>query len=65
MRADIAAKYLETEGKIPVIRDMLGRLGSEHYEVVERDLTSASDFARHDPIKLGRLVEDFIEGWIK
>ena len=62
---DLAEKYLKTEGKIPVIRDMLGRLGNESYSVIERDLTSKADFARHDPKKFMGVFSDFIKGWIQ
>jgi uncharacterized cofD-like protein len=62
---DLAEKYLKTEGKIPVIRDMLGRLGTEGYTVIERDLTSKVDFARHDPKKFMGVFTDFMKGWIQ
>ncbi len=44
---------------------MLGRLGNEGYTVIERDLTSKSDFARHDPKKFMGVFSDFMKGWIK
>ena len=64
LRADLVAKY-QAEGKSPVIlrdRDALMRRG---IKLVERDFTSATDYIRHDPIKLARTVEDFARGWIK
>jgi uncharacterized cofD-like protein len=62
---EIADKYLKTEWKIPVARDMLGRLRDKGYRVIERDLTSESDFARHDPKKFMRVFLDFMKGWIQ
>jgi uncharacterized cofD-like protein len=65
IRKDLVEKYAEEEKKYPVrIRDAEGFLNAG-YRVVERDLASETDYIRHDPKKLGRVIEDFVEGWIK
>lgn len=62
----LAEKYLRTEKKFPVVlTDAHRDSKTDQYTLIERDLASESDFARHDPKKLGRVMVDFLEGWIK
>ncbi len=63
--SELAAKYLQTESKFPVTLGKEHRQGNNGYAIVERNLASESDFVRHDPRKLGRVMVDFLEGWIK
>lgn len=62
---ELAHKYVETEGKIPVVLGDFSQFQEKSYKIIERDLSSKTDFIRHDPEKLGRVINDFIEGWIK
>jgi len=62
---NLAEKYFQTENKFPVILSDTHRKNNEGYSIIERDLASEHDFVRHDPKKLGRVMQDFLEGWIK
>ncbi|MDQ1344357.1 MAG: putative gluconeosis factor [Patescibacteria group bacterium] len=61
----LAEKYAQKEGKFPV------RIGNPEFlrkkgcRIVERDLASERDYIRHDPKKLSKVIEDFVNGWIK
>lgn len=35
------------------------------YKVIERDFIDESDYVRHNPIKLSKIIIDIAEGWIK
>ncbi len=61
----LAEKYLQTENKFPVVLSEKHRMADLKYSIIERNLASESDFVRHDPKKLGRVMIDFLEGWIK
>ncbi|MDD2745386.1 MAG: YvcK family protein [Candidatus Gracilibacteria bacterium] len=62
---NLAEKYFQTENKFPVILSDLHRKNPQGYTIIERDLASEHDYVRHDPKKLGRVMQDFLEGWIK
>lgn len=61
----LAEKYLQTENKFPVVLSEKHRMADLKYSIIERNLASESDFVRHDPKKLGQVMIDFLEGWIK
>lgn len=64
IREDLAEKYAKEEGKYPVrIRDAENL--RKRCRIVERDLASEKDYIRHDPKKLAKVIEDFVNGWIK
>ncbi len=65
IRPDLAEKYEQTEGKIPVVRGDDSLYTKTSYRVIERDLTSIHDYVRHDPKKIGQVILDFVQGWIK
>ena len=61
----LAEKYLTTENKFPVKLGIQEKTKKMGYDIIERDLASEHDYVRHDPKKLGRVMMDFLEGWIK
>ena len=62
---DIVERYKIEENKKPLkIKDLSLFLG-KNYKLIERDLVSNTDYARHDPNKLIRVLDDIITGWIK
>lgn len=61
----LAEKYLTTENKLPVKLGIQEKTKKMGYDIIERDLASEHDYVRHDPKKLGRVMMDFLEGWIK
>lgn len=64
LRDDLLDKY-RAEGKTPVrLRDR-NQLVSKGIKIIERDLSSETDYIRHDPRKLAQTIEDFASGWIK
>ena len=65
IREELVEKYEETERKTPVFVKDVSSFYEKSYKIVQRDLTSEVDFIRHDGEKLGRVIRDFIEGWIK
>ena len=64
LRDDLLDKY-RAEGKAPVRFRDREALAQRGIKIVERDLSSATDYIRHDPRKLAQTVEDFASGWIK
>lgn len=50
---------------MPVILSDIHAFQKRGYRVIERDMTSDTDFARHDPKKLGNVISDFIHQWIR
>lgn len=65
IREELKQKYKETENKMPVILSDIHAFQKRGYRVIERDMTSDTDFARHDPKKLGNVISDFIHQWIR
>jgi 2-phospho-L-lactate transferase/gluconeogenesis factor (CofD/UPF0052 family) len=62
---DIVDRYKREENKKPLkIKDCSLFLGKS-YKLIERDLVSNTDYARHDPNKLNKVLDDIITGWIK
>lgn len=65
IREDLSKKYEREENKLPVRIGDPGAIRQRGYRVVERDLASERDYIRHDPKKLSKVIEDFVNGWIK
>ncbi len=62
---DIVTKYKTEENKKPLkIKDANLFLGKS-YKIIERDIVNDDDYVRHDPMKLGKILEDIVNGWIK
>ena len=62
---EIVTKYKEEENKKPLkIKDPTLFLGKS-YKLIERDIVNDDDYVRHDPIKLGKILEDIVGGWIR
>ena len=62
---DIIEKYKREENKKPVkIKDHT-LFAKKHYTIIERDIINDDDYVRHDPIKLAKVVDDIVAGWIK
>lgn len=62
---DLLKKYFETEKKSPVMIGDIAGFSHENYKIVERDLVNDTDFVRHHPLKLGAVMRDIVEGWVK
>ncbi len=65
IREELARKYEAEENKYPVKIGDVQTLLKKGCRVVERDFASERDYIRHDPKKLSRVIEDFVNGWIK
>lgn len=62
---DIIRKYRQEENKRQLtITDYLPFQGKS-YKVIERNLVNDDDYIRHDPLKLGKILNDIMNGWIK
>ncbi|MDD2487816.1 MAG: YvcK family protein [Candidatus Gracilibacteria bacterium] len=62
---ELILKYKNEENKKPVkIKDM-SVFSDMNYKIIERDLVNEDDYIRHNSKKLGAVVNDFINGWIK
>lgn len=62
---ELAAKYKEKENKKPVKLKDATLFEEKDYKVVERDLLNENDYVRHSSEKLGEVISDIVEGWIK
>lgn len=61
---DLVAKY-KKEGKKPVKLKAEHDFSGKHYKIIERDFLDESDYVRHNPEKLSKVLVDIVEGWIK
>lgn len=62
---DIVDRYKREENKKPLKIKDCSLFHGKSYKLIERDLVSNTDYARHDPNKLNRVLDDIITGWIK
>jgi len=62
---DMVEKYKKEDGKKPVKLKHKKDFKGKKYKVLERDLLHETDFIRHSPQKIGKVIEDIVEGWIK
>lgn len=58
-------KYYRWEKKRPVLIGDVQDYVDESFKLVERDLVSETDYVRHHPQKLGAVMRDIVEGWVK
>ncbi|MBB1565108.1 YvcK family protein [Candidatus Gracilibacteria bacterium] len=61
---ELVEKY-KKEGKKPVKKKEEQDFSGKHYKVIERDFLDESDYVRHNPSKLAKVLVDIVEGWIK
>lgn len=62
---EIIEKYKREENKKPVKIKDIGEFKNKHYKIIERDIVNDEDYVRHDPMKLAKILEDIVGGWIK
>lgn len=62
---DIVIKYKTEENKRPLKIKDYSLFESKSYKVIEWDIVNDDDIVRHEPIKLGKVLEDIVGGWIK
>lgn len=62
---DIVDRYKKEENKKPLKIKDCSLFHGKNYKLIERDLVSNTDYARHDPNKLNKVLDDIITGWIK
>ena len=61
---ELVEKY-KKEWKKPVKKKEEQDFSGKHYKVIERDFLDESDYVRHNPSKLAKVLVDIVEGWIK
>ena len=62
---EVVIKYKTEENKRPLkVKDYSLFLG-KWYKIIERDIVNDADYVRHNPLKLARILEDIVGGWIK
>jgi hypothetical protein len=62
---EVVEKYKAEENKKPLKIKDYGLFANKTYKVIERDIVNDEDFVRHNPIKLAKILEDIVNGWIK
>lgn len=62
---ELIRKYQREENKQPVRITDMSLFTNVPYKIIERDVVNEQDYIRHDPEKLSKVINDFIEGWIK
>lgn len=62
---ELVEKYKEEEWKKPVkLKDWM-EFASRRFKVIESDFINESDFVRHDPQKLAKILMEICRGWIR
>ncbi|MDP2091316.1 MAG: YvcK family protein [Candidatus Gracilibacteria bacterium] len=62
---EMEEKYKKEESKTPVKVKNIKDFKDKSYKIIERDLLNENDYVRHSPIKIAKVIEDMVEGWIK
>jgi uncharacterized cofD-like protein len=62
---EVVEKYKAEESKKPLKIKDYSLFANKSYKVIERDIVNDEDFVRHNPIKLAKILEDIVNGWIK
>jgi uncharacterized cofD-like protein len=62
---EVVVKYKTEENKKPLKIKDPSLFVDKWYKVIEWDMVNDDDFVRHDPMKLAKVLEDIIQGWIK
>lgn len=62
---DIIKKYREEENKRQLTITDYSPFREKSYKIIERNLVNGDDYIRHDPVELGKILNDIMNGWIK
>ncbi len=62
---DVVIKYKTEENKRPLKIKDHSLFEWKWYKVIEWDMVNDDDIVRHDPMKLAKVLEDIVNGWIK
>ncbi len=62
---EILLKYKTEESKNPLKIKDPSLFVDKSYKVIEWDMVNDDDIVRHDPLKLAKVLEDIVGGWIK
>ena len=62
---DVVIKYKIEENKKPLKIKDHSLFEWKWYKIIEWDMVNDHDIVRHDPIKLAKVIEDIVSGWIK
>lgn len=62
---EVTEKYKDEENKRPLKIKDYEQFLNKSYKVIERDIVNDDDFVRHDPHKLGKIIDDIVDGWIQ
>jgi uncharacterized cofD-like protein len=62
---EVVEKYKREENKKPLKIKDYSLFLDKSYKVIERDIVNDDDYIRHNPLKLAKILEDIVGGWIK
>lgn len=62
---DVVIKYKIEENKKPLKIKDHSLFEWKWYKIIEWDMVNDYDIVRHDPMKLAKVIEDIVSGWIK
>ncbi len=62
---EIVVKYKVEENKRPLKIKDYSLFKWKWYKIIEWDIVNDDDIIRHDPMKLAKVLEDIVSGWIK
>lgn len=62
---EVVEKYRVEENKKPLKIKEPNIFLDKSYKIIERDIVNDDDYVRHNPLKLAKILEDIVGGWIK
>lgn len=62
---EVVEKYRAEESKKPLKIKDYTLFQEKLYKIIERDIVNDADYVRHDPLKLAKIIDDIVGGWIK
>lgn len=62
---EVAEKYKKEENKRPLKVKDYSLFEGKWYKIIERDIVNDADYVRHNPLKLAKILEDIVGGWIQ
>lgn len=62
---EVVEKYKKEENKKPLKIKDISLFFEKSYKIIERDIVNDDDYVRHNPLKLAKILEDIVGGWIK
>ena len=62
---EVVEKYRVEENKKPLKIKDPNLFLDKSYKIIERDIVNDDDYVRHNPLKLAKILEDIVGGWIK